>query len=123
MPKRLVVLNVVGLTQQMLGPHTPCISAIAERGFARPMGTVLPAVTCSAQATLLTGALPREHGIVGNGWFFRELSEVWLWRQSNRLVGGTKLWDAARRAHGEVTCANLFWWYAMGAATDWLVTP
>ena len=33
------------------------------------MGTVLPAVTCSAQSTILTGTLPREHGIVANGWY------------------------------------------------------
>jgi predicted AlkP superfamily pyrophosphatase or phosphodiesterase len=68
--------------------------------------------------------MPSEPGIVGNGWFVRDLSEVWLWRQSNRLVGGDKLWDAARRELGaELKVANLFWWYAMGAATDITVTP
>ena len=57
---------------------------------------VLPAVTCTAQATL-TGLLPREHGIVGNGWYFRDLAEVLFWQQSNRLVQGEMVWDAARR--------------------------
>ena len=65
-PRPLVVINVVGLTHAMLGPETPNISAVAADGFARPLGTVLPAVTCSAQSTLLTGLLPRDHGIVGN---------------------------------------------------------
>ena len=32
MPKPLVVLNVVGLTHEMLGPDTPHISAVARRG-------------------------------------------------------------------------------------------
>jgi hypothetical protein len=50
------------------------------------------------QSTMLTGTLPREHGIVANGWYFRDLAEVWLWRQSNRLVRGEKVWDAARAA-------------------------
>ncbi len=52
----------------------------------RPLTTVTPAVTTTVQSTFVTGALPRDHGIVANGWYFRDLSEVWLWRQSNRLV-------------------------------------
>ncbi|HVK76449.1 MAG TPA: alkaline phosphatase family protein [Kofleriaceae bacterium] len=119
----VVVIDVVGLTPDLL-VHMPRLSALAAAGFQAPLGTILPAVTCSVQSTLLTGALPREHGVVGNGWYFRELSEIWLWRQSNRLVGGEKLWDAARQAYGaDVTVANLFWWYAMGASTDVAVTP
>jgi predicted AlkP superfamily pyrophosphatase or phosphodiesterase len=123
MPKPLVVLNVVGLTHEMLGPDTPCISAVAQRGFARPMGTVLPAVTCSAQATLLTGLLPREHGIVANGWYFRDLAEVLFWRQSNHLVQGEKLYEAGRRRDPSYTTAKLFWWYNMYAPVDWSITP
>jgi predicted AlkP superfamily pyrophosphatase or phosphodiesterase len=117
------VLDVVGLTHDMLGPDTPCISAVADRGFARPMGTVLPAVTCSAQATLLTGKLPREHGIVGNGWYFRDLAEVMFWRQSNHLMQGERLYEAARRRDPSYTTAKLFWWYNMYAPVEWSLTP
>jgi len=120
--KPVVLIDVVGLTPDLLA-HMPRLQALGAAGFTAPLGAILPAVTCSMQATLLTGALPRDHGIVGNGWWFRELSEVWLWRQSNRLVGGDKLWDAARRELGPIKCANLFWWFAMGATTDIAVTP
>jgi len=72
---------------------------------------------------MLTGMLPRDHGIVGNGWYFRELAEVWLWRQSNRLVAGEKVWEAARRRLPGFTCAKLFWWYNMHSSADWSVTP
>ncbi|MGQ0637295.1 MAG: alkaline phosphatase family protein [Planctomycetaceae bacterium] len=123
MPRPLVVLDVVGLTPAMLGPHTPCLGRLAAEGFARPLGTVLPAVTCSAQATILTGVLPRDHGIVANGWYFRDLSEVWLWRQSNRLIQGEKLYEAARRRDPGHTTAKMFWWYNMYAAVDWSMTP
>jgi predicted AlkP superfamily pyrophosphatase or phosphodiesterase len=118
----LVVLNVVGLTPRLLG-HMPRLAAIADTGWQAELGTVLPAVTCTVQSTLLTGAMPREHGIVGNGWYFRELGEVLLWRQHNALVSGDKLWQAARRAHPGYTVANICWWYAMGADVDWTVTP
>ena len=66
---------------------------------------------------------PPEHGIVGNGWYFRDLGEVLLWRQHNALVGGEKLWQAARRVEPGYTVANVCWWYAMGADVDWTVTP
>lgn len=115
----LVVLDVVGLTPKLLA-HMPRLSAV---GRAVPLGTVLPAVTCSVQSTFLTGAPPREHGIVGNGWYFRDLGEVLLWRQHNALVGGDKLWHAARRIRPGYTVANVCWWYAMGADVDWTVTP
>jgi predicted AlkP superfamily pyrophosphatase or phosphodiesterase len=121
-PVPLVVIDVVGLTPRLL-EHMPRVAAVAAGGWQAELGTVLPAVTCSVQSTLLTGVLPRDHGIVGNGWYFRELGEVLLWRQHNALVGGQKVWDAARRTWPRYTVANLCWWYAMGAATDWTVTP
>ena len=68
MTRPLVVLDIVGLTPSMLGQHTPRLSGLAGKGFACPLGTVLPAVTCTVQSTLLTGLLPRDHGVVANGW-------------------------------------------------------
>ncbi|MFJ3743493.1 nucleotide pyrophosphatase/phosphodiesterase family protein [Streptomyces albidoflavus] len=121
-PQPLLVLDVVGLTPRLL-EHMPRLAALGARGSRSPLGTVLPAVTCSAQSTFLTGTLPADHGIVGNGWYFRELGDVLLWRQHNGLVSGDRLWDAARRAHPGYTVANICWWYAMGADTDWTVTP
>ncbi len=117
------MLLVVGLSQRLLGEHTPNLSALAKRGESRPLRTITPAVTCSVQSTFVTGKLPTEHGIVANGWYFRDLAEVWLWRQSNRLVQGEKLWEAARKRDTDFTCAKLFWWYNMYSSADWAVTP
>ena len=113
----------MGLTPAQIGADTPALAELARRGFMTPLGGVLPAVTCSAQSTMLTGALPRQHGIVGNGWYFRELAEVGFWRQSNHLVAGEKVWEAARRLVPGFTCAKLFWWYNMYSSADWSVTP
>ena len=82
-----------------------------------------PAVTCSVQSTLLTGLPPSGHGIVANGWYFRDLSEIWLWRQSNHLVAGEKIWEAARARDPKFTCAKMFWWYNMYSSADWSATP
>jgi predicted AlkP superfamily pyrophosphatase or phosphodiesterase len=118
-----MVILLVGLSPHHLGAHTPHLSRLARSGKARPLATVTPAVTCSVQATFMTGALPRDHGIVANGWYFRDLLEVWLWRQSNRLVAGEKIWEAGKKRDPAFTCANLFWWYNMGASHDIGVTP
>ncbi len=121
--KPTLVINVVGLTSDLLGPDTPHLCALASGGALRPMRPSVPAVTCSAQSTLLTGKLPREHGIVANGWYFRDLSEVWFWRQSNKLVTAPKVWELARERDPRFTVANLFWWYNMYSSADWSVTP
>ena len=117
-----LLLDVVGLTPRTLA-HMPRLQALAASGAQTRLGTVLPAVTCSVQSTMLTGLAPAQHGIVGNGWYFRDLGEVHLWRQHNALVHGEKVWETARRARPGFTAANIGWWYAMGASTDITVTP
>jgi predicted AlkP superfamily pyrophosphatase or phosphodiesterase len=121
--RRTVALLVVGLTSDLIGEETPYLRNFAARGGQRPLRTVLPAVTCSVHATFTTGLLPRDHGAVANGWLFRDTSEVRLWQQSNHLVAGEKIWDAARRADSSFTCAQLFWWYNMYSGADYTVTP
>ena len=79
----VAVIDIVGLTPSLLA-HMPRVRAVGDSGWSATLGTILPAVTCSVQSTFLTGTMPREHGVVGNGWYFRELSEIFLWRQSMR---------------------------------------
>ncbi|WP_438027339.1 alkaline phosphatase family protein [Sorangium sp. So ce233] len=120
---RTVVLNVVGLTGELLGDATPNLQRLAREGAMRPLQTVLPAVTCTVQSTFTTGLLPSGHGCVANGWYFRDIAEVNLWRQANQLVAGEKIWEAARRRDPTFTCAKLFWWYNMYSSADYAVTP
>jgi predicted AlkP superfamily pyrophosphatase or phosphodiesterase len=122
MPAPLLVLDVVGLTPRLL-EHMPRLRRIGGEGFAATLDPVLPALTCSAQATMLTGVGPSRHGIVGNGWYFRDLGEVLLWRQHHRLIQAEPVWETARRARPGLRAANVCWWYAMGTTTDFTVTP
>ena len=118
-----LVILAVGLAPALVGEHTPNLQRLVKRGAMRALRTVTPAVTCSAQSTLLTGLMPSAHGIVANGWYFRDLSEVALWRQSNKLVSGEMIWDAARKLDSSFTCAQMFWWYNMYGSADWSATP
>ena len=103
--KPVLAMIVVGLTPRHLGTLTPRLSALAHEGGMARLDTVTPAVTCSVQATFMTGTPPQDHGIVGNGWLFRDQMEVLLWRQSNRLVGGEKIWEAGKRRDAAFTTA------------------
>ncbi len=118
-----VVLNVVGLAERFVGDDTPNLRDLARQGAMRSIDTIEPAVTCSVQATFMTGARPREHGVVGNGWYFRDVAEVGFWKQSNHLVTGENIWDAAKRRDPRFTCAQLFWWFNMYSNADVSVTP
>lgn len=119
---KVLLLDIVGLTPRALAAM-PRLSAVGRRGGQAGLDTILPAVTCSVQSTMLTGLAPRDHGIVGNGWYFRGLGDPLLWRQHNKLVAGEKVWETARRSRPELRTANLGWWFAMGATTDVTVTP
>jgi predicted AlkP superfamily pyrophosphatase or phosphodiesterase len=117
------VINVVGLTPALVGNDTPHLSELRKASAFASIDTITPAVTCSVQATFVTGLPPAQHGIVGNGWYFRDLAQVWFWRQANQLIHGERLWDAARQRNPEFTCAKMFWWYNMYSSVDYSVTP
>ena len=123
MAHRTAVLNVVGLTRGLIGSRTPSIDAFVRRGQLGIIRPPLPAVTTTAQSNYLTGRPPSDHGIVGNGWYHRELAEVQFWKQSNHLVTAPKIWDSLRNELPEFTCAKLFWWYNMYSTADYSITP
>ena len=125
---RLAVINVVGLTESLIGEHTPRIAEFRKRGALAQIAPAFPAVTCTAQSNYLTGKLPTEHGIVGNGWFNREFAETQFWKQSNHVVRGQKIWDELRARFNDstiqrFTTANCFWWFNMYSSVDYSITP
>jgi predicted AlkP superfamily pyrophosphatase or phosphodiesterase len=121
--QKTAVINVVGLTQELIGQHTPFLARWASQGKTATVQSTLPAVTCTMQSCYLTGKWPDEHGIVANGWYFREECEVKFWRQSNKLVTAPKIWEIARQLDPSFSCNNLFWWYNMYSNVDGSVTP
>jgi predicted AlkP superfamily pyrophosphatase or phosphodiesterase len=122
---RVAVINVVGLTETLIGESTPRIAAFCQKGARAAIEPAFPAVTCVAQSNYLTGNSPSEHGIVGNGWYNRELAEIHFWKQSNHLVQKPKIWDVLRSANHQKPwrTANCFWWYNMYSSVDYSITP
>ncbi len=122
----LVLINAVGLTPRLLS-FAPRLQRLAITHWQRSLHEVVPAVTCAAQATILTGVLPQEHGIVGNGWLFRDTGEIRFWQQSNALMQAEPIYVSAKRMAIErglrFQAAKLFWWFNQGACVEISVTP
>ncbi len=121
--QKTVVIDIVGLSSSIIGEYTPFLQKyLANRELTR-IKPAFPAVTTTAQSNYITGKTPSEHGIVGNGWYDREASEVKFWKQSNKLVLAEKIWDAAKRKNPDFTSSKMFWWYNMYSTADFSVTP
>ena len=120
---KTVVIDIVGLSSSLIGEHTPFLKKYTAGIPISTITPMLPAVTTSVQSTYVTGKLPCEHGIVGNGWYDRVDCEVKFWKQSNKLVLGDKIWDKAKQQDPGFTFSNMFWWYNMYSTADYAVTP
>lgn len=118
----VAVLNMVAFSRSLL-PHAPRIRAWAQEQGCATLTPPFPAVTCTAQSSMLTGMPVAGHGIVANGWFHDDTQEVRFWLQSNKLVAGEKVWDAGKARDKKFTCLNAFWWFNMYSSCDWSVTP
>ena len=123
--KRVVVLDLVCLQEEHLRDEerTPTLSRLAREGWAVPLVPPFPAVTCTAQATLTTGATPSEHGVVCNGLYERDRFTVRFWDQPTSMVKRDKVWQRLRWADSQATTALLFFQNTMFADAEVVVTP
>ena len=86
---------------------------ITDGSYAKSVRGVLPTITYPSHATLLTGASPSRHGIVGNNSFdpMQINQGGWFWYASDFKI--PTLWDIAAKAHR--TTANVHWPVSVGA--------
>jgi len=117
---RILVAIVAGLSPRMVRDSARCpnISSMAESGTFVPLKPVLPALTCTMQATLTTGLDPSGHGVVSNGYYFRDTAKAELWQHSARLINRPRIWDMLREKNDKLTTAALFWWNTLYSTAD-----
>ena len=105
------------------GNLLPNISKIASTGEYSRLEPVFPAVTCTVQASILSGKYPNEHGIICNGLFNRNKHEVSFWEQANSLVEAERIWDLIKKKRPYSRTAVLFGQQTMYSNADFVVTP
>jgi predicted AlkP superfamily pyrophosphatase or phosphodiesterase len=124
MVKHLIVVDIAGLEPRLISEdRTPNICSLSAKGELTRVRPVFPAVTCTSQASMLSGTYPRQHGIISNGLYDRQTHTVSFWEQSSSLVQAEKVWDIAKRGGSDRTTAALFWQNTMYADADVVLTP
>ncbi len=124
---RLAVINVVGLTESLIGEHTPRIAEFRKRGALAHIAPAFPAVTCTAQSNYLTGKSPSrtrhrrqrlvQSRIVRNSF----LETIESYRSMPENLGCIR--EQSEIVNRKSSIANCFWWFNMYSSVDYSITP
>jgi predicted AlkP superfamily pyrophosphatase or phosphodiesterase len=122
MPDRVLLLSVPGLRPKDLAAM-PALARMAAGGDPVSLVPSFPCVTCPVQANMTTGKLPAEHGVVANGFYWRDKREVEMWTAWNDCIGRPQIWDILHEHDSAITSAVWFALHSKGCGADWVCTP
>ena len=126
----VVLLSIPGLRESDL-ELMPNLSA--KTAVKKPLTTSFPAVTCPTQSTLTTGVTAQEHGVIANGFYWREgyssennqrpACDVEMWTAWADVVTAPRTWDRLKEHDPALTSAVWFPMLAKGVTADFVCTP
>lgn len=122
MSARVILLSIPGLRCEDL-PAMPNLRAMAELGEQAVLAPSFPCVTCPVQANMTTGRTPREHGVIANGFYYRERHEFEMWTAWNDCIEAPQIWDILHRDRPGTTSAVWFPLHSKGCGADYICTP
>lgn len=114
---QLAIIELPAFSKKFL-KYAPKLSAFADKHQLGSLTPELPAVTMPGHASLSTGTPISDHGVIANGWYFREHNDVMMWRQSEKLIQAETIWDAAKKRNEAFKSFKHFWWPGMASSTD-----
>jgi len=100
----------------------PRLSSLAEEGATVPLVPSFPCVTCPVQTAFTTGVGPDKHGIIANGFYWREKGEVEMWTAWNEAIETPQIWDRLHEHDSSLTSAVWFPLLSKGAGSDYICT-
>ncbi|MBL9162687.1 MAG: alkaline phosphatase family protein [Planctomycetaceae bacterium] len=122
MPEYVVLLSIPGLRRQDLA-HMPRLAALTAGGDVAELAPTFPAVTCTVQANMTTGAPPSEHGVIANGFYWRDRQAVEMWTTPSECVDRPQIWDTLHEQAPGVTSAVWFPLHAKHCGADYVCLP
>jgi predicted AlkP superfamily pyrophosphatase or phosphodiesterase len=122
MPDHVVLLSLPGLRKADVR-RMPTLARLAAAGDVTNLVPSFPCVTCPVQANMTTGKLPREHGVVANGFYWRDKQKVEMWTAWNECIERPQIWDLLHQHDDSITSAVWFPLHSKGAEADWICTP
>ncbi|MEZ6057090.1 MAG: alkaline phosphatase family protein [Planctomycetaceae bacterium] len=123
MHKYAVLLSIPGLRQQDLSQMPRLTALMQPAGSCLPLIPSFPAVTCPVQANMTTGVGPEQHGVVANGFFYREKGEFEMWTAWNECIQAPQIWDRLHEHDSSLTSAVWFPLHCKGAGADYICQP
>lgn len=122
MAQPVVLLSIPGLRARDLA-SMPRLQALAASGQQARLVPGFPAVTCPVQANMTTGLAPREHGVIANGFYYRDRHEVEMWTAWNECIQRPQIWDTLHERRPGTTSAVWFALHSKGCGADYVCTP
>ena len=99
----------------------PNLKSLYGSGRVCTVEHAFPAVTWPSQANVLTGKPPSDHGVVANGFFWRDENKVEMWTAWNEVIQQPQIWDLLKQ-QGYKSAA----WFPMlskGCGADYVCMP
>lgn len=119
---RVIFISIPGLRREDL-QHMPQLSKLAATGSVASLTPGFPCVTCSVQANLTTGVGPEQHGVIANGFYYRDKGEVEMWTAWNECIQSPQIWQQLKERNPAITSAVWFPLHSKGAKADFVCTP
>jgi predicted AlkP superfamily pyrophosphatase or phosphodiesterase len=101
----------------------PKLREMTRRGEQATLLASFPAVTCPVQANMTTGKLPSEHGVIANGFYWRDKQHVEMWTAWNDCIQSPQIWDILHQHDPELKTAVWFPLHSKGCHADLICTP
>jgi predicted AlkP superfamily pyrophosphatase or phosphodiesterase len=118
----VILLSIPGLRAQDLAAM-PNLSRLTGGGDRATLAPSFPCVTWPVQANMLTGKLPAEHGVVANGFFWRDKHEVEMWTAWNDKIQQPQIWDLLHQRDASLKSAVWFPMLSKGCGADYICMP
>ena len=122
MASHLIFLSVPGLraadVQQM-----PNLQALVASGDQAVLTPGFPCVTWPAQADMLCGCRPDEHGVVANGFYWRDSQQIEMWTAWNEKIERPQIWDVLHQRDPQLSSAVWFPMLSKGCGADYVCMP
>ncbi|MCA9054105.1 MAG: alkaline phosphatase family protein, partial [Planctomycetaceae bacterium] len=123
MSRFVVLLSIPGLRERDLASMPRLAGLASEGGSVSPLSPSFPAVTCPVQANMTTGVGPEQHGVIANGFYYRDRGEVEMWTAWNECIQAPQVWELLKQRDSSITSAVWFPLHSKGARSDYICTP
>ena len=119
---QVLLLSIPGLRARDLDAM-PNLRRLIGAGDSASLVPSFPAVTCPVQANMTTGRRPLEHGVVANGFYWRDKDQIEMWTAWNDCIQRPQIWDILYQHDEELTSAVWFPLHSKGCGAEYICTP